>query len=65
MSDKKLSYFIESGQDLFIRRPLFNFLCVVCAGNEMKNSVFKELLVCECVFIYHLKRKSYYKCIFS
>lgn len=26
---------------------------------------FKELLVCECVFIYHLKRKSYYICIFS
>lgn len=53
------------GKVLYIKWTLFDFLCVVCAGNEMKNSVLKELLVCECVFIYHLKRKSYYICIFS
>lgn len=57
---KKLSYFKESGQGFVHKVNAIWFFPVVCAGNEMKNSVFKELLVCECVYLSLKEKKLLY-----
>lgn len=60
------SYYIlkKVGKVLFIKWMLFDFLCVVCVGNEMKNFVFKEFLVCECVYLLFKEKKLLYMYFF-